>query len=57
MDIILHPKNYTGTGEILTCPCCKQKFALSSKEMNNKYKHGISPIFCSYRCELKFSKG
>ncbi|MBR1622720.1 MAG: hypothetical protein IJ675_02260 [Pseudobutyrivibrio sp.] len=39
----------------LTCPNCRKKFMISTEELDKKYKHGYVPIFCNYKCELRFS--
>jgi len=40
----------------LRCPNCKKQFEISTAELRKKYIHGFVPIFCNYKCELRFSE-
>lgn len=39
----------------LRCPMCRRVFEISTSELEKKYKYGFVPLFCNYKCELRFS--
>ena len=39
----------------LKCPNCGKKFKIPTNELNKKYKNGYVPIFCNFKCELRFT--